>query len=211
MIKRKGKFLTFCFSMIPGAGHMYLGFMKMGISLITMLCGTLFFAAILRMEPILFLLPILWFYSFFDTINKNSMKNEDFYQIEDHYLFNINFSELTLLLQGKFRKVIAITFILIGASLLFSNFTEILRTIIGWDAYYQISSYFDAIPQLILAFFIIYAGIRLIQGKKFELYNHETTLETNTITKENKDQTFSEDITISSEEIIVEDTKEETE
>jgi len=209
MIKRKGKFLTFCFSMIPGAGHMYLGFMKMGISLMTMLCGTLFFAAILRMEPILFLLPILWFYSFFDTINKNSMKDEDFYQIEDQYLFNINFSELSLLMQGKFRKVIALTFILIGVSLLFSNFTSLLRNIIGWDAYYLISDYFDSIPQLILAFFIIYAGIRLIQGKKFELYHHETMLDTNAIMKENSDQTYSDDITITSDQVIVEDTKEE--
>ncbi len=209
MIKRKGKFLTFCFSMIPGAGHMYLGFMKMGISLMTMLCGTLFFAAILRMEPILFLLPILWFYSFFDTINKNSMKDEDFYQIEDQYLFNINFSELSLLMQGKFRKVIALTFILIGVSLLFSNFTSLLRNIIGWDAYYLISDYFDSIPQLILAFFIIYAGIRLIQGKKFELYHHETMLDTNAIMKEKSDQTYSDDITITSDQVIVEDTKEE--
>ena len=30
--KKKGKFLTFCFSMMPGAAQMYMGFMKMGVS-----------------------------------------------------------------------------------------------------------------------------------------------------------------------------------
>ena len=33
MKKEKSKFLTFCFSLLPGAGHMYMGFMKMGLSL----------------------------------------------------------------------------------------------------------------------------------------------------------------------------------
>ncbi len=32
MINKKSKFLTFVFSMLPGAGHMYMGFMNMGVS-----------------------------------------------------------------------------------------------------------------------------------------------------------------------------------
>ena len=31
--QKKSKFLTFCFSMMPGAAQMYMGFMKMGTSL----------------------------------------------------------------------------------------------------------------------------------------------------------------------------------
>lgn len=30
MTKKKGKLLTFCWSLIPGAGEMYLGFFKQG-------------------------------------------------------------------------------------------------------------------------------------------------------------------------------------
>ena len=30
MTRKKGKFLTFCCSLIPGAGEMYLGFLKTG-------------------------------------------------------------------------------------------------------------------------------------------------------------------------------------
>ena len=32
MKKQKGKFLLFVFSLCPGAGHMYMGLMKMGVS-----------------------------------------------------------------------------------------------------------------------------------------------------------------------------------
>jgi TM2 domain-containing membrane protein YozV len=35
MIKKKNSFLTFIFSLIPGAGQMYLGFMKRGLSLMS--------------------------------------------------------------------------------------------------------------------------------------------------------------------------------
>ena len=31
--KKKNRFLTFCFSCLPGAAEMYMGFMKMGLSL----------------------------------------------------------------------------------------------------------------------------------------------------------------------------------
>ncbi|MFA9465196.1 MAG: hypothetical protein ACERKN_13010 [Velocimicrobium sp.] len=178
MIKRKGKFLTFCFSLIPGAGHMYLGFMKQGISLMTLLCITFFFSTILNMGPLLFILPVLWFYSFFDVLNKNSMQDEDFYKLEDNYFSGMDFSSLSLLIQGKFKKIIAIACIVIGASLLISNFSSgVSYLLIGWEFYGKISYFFDKIPQLVLAVFILFIGIRLIQGKKFELLNHETTEE----------------------------------
>ena len=35
MTKKKSKFFTFCCSLIPGAGEMYLGFLKQGISIMT--------------------------------------------------------------------------------------------------------------------------------------------------------------------------------
>ena len=33
MTKKKNGFLAFCFSLIPGAGEMYMGFMKQGASI----------------------------------------------------------------------------------------------------------------------------------------------------------------------------------
>ena len=42
--QKKGKFLTFMFSFIPGAAEMYMGFMKMGVSLMALffLCVAIF-------------------------------------------------------------------------------------------------------------------------------------------------------------------------
>ena len=34
--KKKNRFLTFCFSMLPGAAEMYMGFMKTGVSLMSL-------------------------------------------------------------------------------------------------------------------------------------------------------------------------------
>lgn len=40
MTRKKRGFWTFCFSLIPGAGEMYLGFMKRGLSMMCLfLCG----------------------------------------------------------------------------------------------------------------------------------------------------------------------------
>ncbi|MEG1992162.1 MAG: hypothetical protein RR056_02150 [Acetivibrio sp.] len=169
MIKRKRKFLTFCFSCLPGAGHMYLGFMKQGISIMTLFFGICFVATMLNMGPILFVLPVLWFYSFFDTHNKNSMSDEDFYKIHDEYLFNMNFSELQLLLQGKFRIIIAVVCMLMGVGLLFSNFTSLLYQFLPYENYAYIDHFLNKVPQIILAVFIILVGIRLIKGKQSDL------------------------------------------
>ena len=42
------------------------------------------------LPPIFYLLPVLWFYSFFHTHNLNSMSDEEFYTLEDDYLFHIH-------------------------------------------------------------------------------------------------------------------------
>ena len=78
MTRQKGKFLTFCFSLVPGAGQMYLGFMKQGLSLMTVFAALCAFSTWLAIGPLLLFAPIIWFYSFFDVINKNSLDPEEF-------------------------------------------------------------------------------------------------------------------------------------
>jgi hypothetical protein len=88
-MKKKSKFLTFIFSMMPGAGHMYLGFMKQGVSIMTLFFATAFFGMSLSAEAVLLIFPVIWFYSFFDALNKNGLPDEEFYALEDHFLFNL--------------------------------------------------------------------------------------------------------------------------
>lgn len=179
MIRRKSKFLTFCFSMLPGAGHMYLGLMKQGTSLLTAFCALLFFASWLGIGPLLFLLPILWCYSFFDAINKNSMNDEDFYALEDDYLFHFNeISELVSRAgKGKTKLGIALICLILGIYLLYNNILLFLRFTFGWHFLSSLDLYLGRIPQIAFAVIIIAFGVSLIQEKKEEL-EHEGTEQT---------------------------------
>ena len=98
-MRQKGKFLTFCFSLFPGAGHMYLGFMKMGVSVMTLFWGIVMLGVLMNLGILYFILPVIWCYSFFDVINKNSMTEEEFYELEDNYLFNFEISDFSSLLK----------------------------------------------------------------------------------------------------------------
>ena len=93
MTKKKGKLLTFCWSLIPGAGEMYLGFFKQGISLMAAFAVLLGISGFLQLSFLTFLSPIVWFYSFFHTNNLNSLSDEEFYSLEDDYL--IHFSDIS--------------------------------------------------------------------------------------------------------------------
>ena len=90
MTQKKNRFWTFLFSFMPGAGEMYMGFMKMGVSLMGMFFLIITIATILEIGPIIFLAVIAWFYSFFHVHNLAGMPDEEFYSLEDEYLFNLS-------------------------------------------------------------------------------------------------------------------------
>lgn len=173
MIKRKGKFLTFCFSLFPGAGHMYLGLMKQGLSLMLCFFGITFISIYLNIGAFALLLPVLFFYSFFDVLNKNSLSDEDFYALKDDYLFYMDLNELKQLFQGKFRPVLALILIIIGGQLLLDNCYHILYYLLPDSVssliYETLRPVFTRLPQTLIALVIIAIGIRLIRGKKTAL------------------------------------------
>ena len=63
----KNGFLPFCCAFVPGAGQMYQGYMKRGLSLILTACLIGMVSSLLN--PVLLLLVVVWMYSFFDTFN----------------------------------------------------------------------------------------------------------------------------------------------
>lgn len=136
----------------------------------TLFFGTIFAATYLRVGPLVFFLPIMFCYSFFDVINKNSLSDEDFYALEDKYLFDLDLGEFRKLLQGKFRPVIALILIIIGLQMLLSNFYGMLLNIlpdnISDAIYYALMPVLNKLPQFLIALFIIAVGVRLIKGKK---------------------------------------------
>ena len=171
-MKQKGKFLTFLFSLFPGAGQMYLGFMKMGGSIMMLFWGIIGFGVLLNLGVLYFQLPVIWCYSFFDAINKNSMDEEEFYMLEDHYLFNMDLSEISALVKGKNKTIFAAILIIIGIAMLISNFMSLLNAILPWELYWRLESILGNIPRIGIALIIIWIGMRMIQGKRLELHPH---------------------------------------
>ena len=62
---KKNGILTLLFALIPGAGEMYQGYMKRGLSLITMFCLSVALGAWMGIEIFYIGAPILYMYSFF--------------------------------------------------------------------------------------------------------------------------------------------------
>ncbi len=166
MTRKKSGFLTFCFSLIPGAGEMYMGFMKQGISIMAVFWLLIFLAAFFGMGPLLFILPILWCYSFFNVHNIRGMSDEEFYALEDDYLFHLNDNAFWGRLRGKQSNLLAAVLIIIGVVIMWNRLADYMRWLLPDSVYWYIM---DDIPQLVIAVLLIWCGIYLIRGKKKEL------------------------------------------
>jgi hypothetical protein len=175
MIRKKNSFFTFCFSLLPGAGQMYMGFMKRGVSLMFSFFLLIFLAIWLSLEPLMLIMPIIWFYAFFDAHNLRSTPDDEFYTIEDDYILIPDFAkEKAHLLQGKYRNVFAIALIVIGGTILWDNLLDIISWIMPDFIQYYIRDFGRILPQLIIGAAIIALGLYLIRGKKKDLENSES-------------------------------------
>lgn len=74
---RKSKMIATFLSIIPGAGHMYLGLQKRGLQLMAAFLFSIYIMDVLRLSLFLFLIPILWFYSFFDALQLISKQGRE--------------------------------------------------------------------------------------------------------------------------------------
>ena len=81
---RKNGFLAFCFAFIPGGGQMYLGMMKKGLLLMGLFSAISFAMMTLYLDFLGCLLPVIWFYSFFDTLNSRCLSPEQIREIDDN-------------------------------------------------------------------------------------------------------------------------------
>lgn len=175
MTKKKSRFLTFFCSLIPGAGEMYLGFLKQGISIMCI------FALLLAVGEILFpplsvFGTVIWFYSFFHTHNLNSLPDDEFYAIQDDFLIHSHqLAALKAVLLGRYRKATAIVLILLGFSIIWDNvnnfFLYFASDVLHISRrFLEVMGWFSSrLPRNIAAVIIILAGFYLIRNKKREL------------------------------------------
>lgn len=172
MMRKKNKFWNFWFSCIPGAGQMYQGFMKKGVSLMLLFWGWISLIAYFSINEMIFCLPVIWFYAFFDGIHTNSMPDEAFALLKDEYLFaNTGLEEFDF---KRFRKPAAILLIVFGIYSMLKVFMNGLAStgFLRWNSpvMYTMERVF---PKMLFSVIIILLGLYLISGKKEELEKEE--------------------------------------
>ncbi|WP_160041368.1 MULTISPECIES: hypothetical protein [Paenibacillus] len=69
---KRSKVIATLLSAFPGAGHMYLGLQKRGLQLMVIFLGSVYVLDVLRLSLFLFLIPLVWFFSFFDGLQQTS-------------------------------------------------------------------------------------------------------------------------------------------
>ena len=126
MTRKKGKLMTFLWSLIPGAGEMYLGFFKTGVSLMATFVILLSLSGFLQLNVLSLLAPVVWFYSFFHANNINALPDDEFYALEDDYLVHMEDIRKNSLFFKTHRKFTAACLICFGISVLWSNLYRLL-------------------------------------------------------------------------------------
>lgn len=177
MIKKKNGFMTFLCSLVPGAGEMYLGFMKEGLSIMCLAYGIFVFSIWADMSWLISAEVILWFYSLFNTHDKVSLPDEEFYALEDDYVFHIDRllpkGNLNLV-YGKQSKIFGWFLLFLGVSIIWKpsirNLLAALRVYISDDFSRVVGNYLYSLPQFVIAGVLIVCGVRLILRKKTEIY-----------------------------------------
>ncbi len=170
MTNKKNAFWRFIFSLMPGAGEMYMGFLKMGVSIMGLFLLIAFIASSLGLGMFLLIDLVVWFYSFFHVHNLAGLPDEEFYAIEDTYLIRFTDSAAN----GKEflksnRRIIAAALILTGIIMTWQGIIHLLREYLPEEVYDYIWHLSYELPKLIVGIAIIALGIVMIRGKKKEL------------------------------------------
>lgn len=169
---KKNGILTLLFALIPGAGEMYQGYMKRGLSLITMFCLSVALGAWMGIEIFYIGAPILYMYSFFDTFNLRAQISMGTAP-EDDYLvhFDPQDKRLARMLMDS-HKLVGWCLIAIGALIAYE---QIIMNTLGdilwrwgqkapvWRAIYLVM---DQLPEVVLCVALILCGIWLVRGPR---------------------------------------------
>lgn len=143
------KIITVAFSIIPGAGHMYLGLLQEGAAIMSLFFFSAFLMGWLRLSVLLFVLPVIWFYSLFDAFQRVGEEPAAASKDERSPLFN-----------WLYQNPVPIGWLLIlfGGLILFDK-------IVAPQLSRQVIQYLQTV---IVAGLFIAGGIRLLLGTRLE-------------------------------------------
>lgn len=154
---KKSKAIATLLSIFPGAGHLYLGLQQRGIQLMAAFLFSIYILDVLHLGIFLFIIPIIWFYSFFDSLQMTSKYDTD--PLEDKPL-------ITQFIHKQ--KWIGIALIALGFYYLFTNlllpiFAPIVQQQITIDLTYWFGRYFQ---MAVVCLLLIGGGLKLMLGSK---------------------------------------------
>ena len=167
---KKNGILTLLFAFIPGAGQMYQGYMKRGLSLVLM-AAAISMAAML-IPPIAFALLVVFMYSFFDTFNLRAQISMGTAP-EDDYLVHFDPQDKRLArMMMDSHKLVGWGLIALGAIVFYNN---IIMRVLGdvmwrWGQNNPVFRAFylmlDELPQIVTCVALIVCGLWLVRGPK---------------------------------------------
>ena len=168
---KKNGILTLLFAFVPGAGQMYQGYMKRGLSLITLFCVGIM-AGVLLLEPLAIPALIVWMYSFFDTFNLRAQIIAENAPADD-YLVHINWKDKRMQdFMMDSHKLLGWGLIALGAMVAYQNIIMRVFGDVMWR-WGQNNPFFravylmlDELPEIVICVALIVCGLWLVRGPK---------------------------------------------
>jgi TM2 domain-containing membrane protein YozV len=170
MLKQNKKVLAMLLSIIPGAGHLYLGLQRQGIELMAFFFLSFYLTDWLKISIFMVVAPIVWFASMFDVMHKasgerpmvdNSILSDKWFKDEQAII-----SENSLL-RNK-HKFLGYALIILGTYLILNRF------VYPFILSYLDSRIADNIQTGFVAVLLIIGGVKVVLGSKAPKVDSET-------------------------------------
>lgn len=177
--KPKSKGITVLLSFIPGVGHMYLGLMKRGVFFMLAFILPIAAAAIFDTGIFVLLLPVIWFYQFFDALNIYELPPFELEKLKKESPLDEFDFHFTSDSKRSVYKWVGIIAVIAGAYLVFrvaynsiSDFLWAYPGSISQEFLNKIDTVISLgvknIAGILAAVVVIFIGVKLIKGKKIK-------------------------------------------
>ena len=155
--------------MLPGAGEMYMGFMRTGVSLMLLFFLSIYIPVSLRLSELSIIGFVVWAYGFFLSNHLAGLSDEEFDQVEDEFLFGMN-----TIIDGrnfviKYQRTVAVVLIAAGILLLWNTMGDIAYRLLPEFVSDFMRTVGNYAPRILVSLVIIFIGIKMIEGRKTQL------------------------------------------
>ena len=167
-MEHKNGLLTFIFALCPGAGQMYLGYMRRGASLACLFIAIICLSAFLNMSYIGVFALVVYMYAFFSTFNlrrqtpAQAQANPDAWLVDPAVLLGADWKGLA----KRYHRVIGVALIVLGAYSLYQNFVALALYGISylWEGLWWLRAILDGLSTVVVAGIFILFGVYLLRS-----------------------------------------------